>query len=655
MKYRPEIDGLRAVAVWGVVLFHFGVPGLPGGALGVDVFFVISGYLITAILVNDIQQDRFSIRRFYERRARRILPALLPVLITCCIAAYLVLDKYNYHLFSNSVSYLAVFCSNFFFRNSTQGYFAAAAHDVPLLHTWSLSVEEQFYLLYPVVVFFTRKWWGEKKLRWVLLLLFCVSLAGYGVVFQSDRNNAFYNSLFRCWQLLAGGLLSCVGSVPVTKRTAVVSGIAGWALLLGCFVFFSPSSSYAFLFSIGAVAGAVCMIFASQQSANPVLQPLRSAPALFFGRISYSLYLWHWPIVVFVGLVSLDPPGTTVKIGAACVSIVLAAVSYRFIEQPFRRKKTSDGNDRKVLPVALTVLVLMGLGGLAMYHYDGLSQRSRIDRMQAEVEADLNWMKMGAYQSLFEKSKDSTLVFSIGDTAKPVGFILWGDSHARALASGIDSLNHTLDDQNLHGYVFPYPGVAPLLGVEVKKGGPEVNARVFNFISSHPEISTVVLAARWRAYYTRSVDTCKVIDKRILNDTLHNHAIVGKTIFQSSLRFTIERLLALHKKVVILTATPEIQYNFISLINHARFYNDDINAFGCTFSQFQSANRDLNTFLHSLQKNGVTVVDASAPLLSGNRFLVEKNGHLLYRDYNHLSRFGTFQVAKELQRVLYIQ
>lgn len=653
MKYRPEIDGLRAVAVWGVVLFHLGVQWMPGGALGVDVFFVISGYLITGILLKDIHRHEFSLAHFYERRARRILPALVPVLLLCCIAAYRILDKYTFHLFGGSVSYLSIFGSNFYFNHITQGYFAEDAQRLPLLHTWSLSVEEQFYVVYPLLVWYLNKRFAA-QLKWILLILFLASLAAYCFVSQTDFSAAFYNSLFRCWQLLAGGLLA-VQVFPPTENKVVSSVVAamGWLSMAVCFIFFQPGSQHTFLFSILAVAGAMCILFSSEQEHRRLLAPLRSKTAVFFGKISYSLYLWHWPIIVFASIVSLEPLSDRVKWMAAVVAVLLSFLSYKYIEQPFRIKNGIIKKQKTVLISAVMVLLVAGMAGIFMSGCNHLSNRSRADRMQAEAEADITWMKMGEYQQRFENAKDTMPVFSIGDTTKTVGFILWGDSHARALASGIDSLNNVSGSRNRHGYVFAYPGVAPLLGVEVKKGGPEINQRVFTFIQQHPAITTIILDARWRAYFTRSRDTCKVTDPSLLSaDTNHHDRIPGKEIFKTSLRYTVDQLRKIGKRIIIITSTPEVPHNFISLINHARFYNDNLNAFGGTVQDFEKSNGELNTFINSLASPEIKIVAAHRALLHAGKYMIEQQGHLLYRDYNHLSRFGAFEVAKQLQQLL---
>jgi peptidoglycan/LPS O-acetylase OafA/YrhL len=359
--YRPEIDGLRAIAVVAVILFHLDVPFVYGGLLGVDIFFVISGYLITRILLDAIDSNTFSIAGFYERRARRILPALVVVLLFTSVAAYLILNNYDFKNYNKSLSALSLFGSNFFFWKTTNGYFAANAQQMPLLHTWSLSVEEQFYVLYPAFVFGVKKFFGNRYFKIILVVFFAVSLAGYCISGLRDGNEAFYNSFYRCWELLAGGLLAA-GIVPQAKKgftTRLLPWVGAGLILLAIYYF--GSIPYNFMFSILSVAGAFCVLYASQYPGNFITRVLSARPVVYIGKCSYSLYLWHWPVIVFAELVTLNDLSAVQKIVIITVSFFLAVLSYTYVEQPFRRKNSILKSRKKVLAAAVVILVIKGL------------------------------------------------------------------------------------------------------------------------------------------------------------------------------------------------------------------------------------------------------------------------------------------------------
>jgi peptidoglycan/LPS O-acetylase OafA/YrhL len=654
--YRPEIDGLRAIAVVAVVLFHLDVPFVYGGLLGVDIFFVISGYLITKILLDAIDANTFSIAGFYERRARRILPALMVVLLFTSLAAYFILNNYDYKNYNKSLSALSLFGSNFFFWKTTNGYFAANAQQMPLLHTWSLSVEEQFYVLYPAFVFGARKFFGYRYFKIILLFLFAVSLAGFCISGLRDGNEAFYNSFYRCWELLAGGLLSA-GILPQAKKRAV-SLLVPWvgAILVLCAIYYFGSIPYNFVFSILSVAGTFCILYASQDPGNFITRILSARPVVFIGKCSYSLYLWHWPLIVFAGLVTLNDLSVLQKTMIIAVSFLLSVLSYKYVEQPFRRKNGLLKSRKKILIAAVVLLMVTGLSGFALYKYKDLTHRSAADMLLADADNDRLWIDMVKNQNRFESDTARAPAIALGNEKNNASFIVWGDSHAHVLAYGMDWVNKPAGRS---GYLLSFPGTPPLLGVEYepkrKPSDLSVNSRIFDFISQHPEIKTIVLDARWMAYFLRRNKYARIEDPRATAydslDAATTSGLPSKKIFKSAMRFTLNELHKLNRKVIIVTPIPETPYTFNKLIIHARFYNTDLNDLGASTAEFDKHISELNIFFNSLASPDVKILPADRYFRNGNRFLIQRNNHLLYRDRDHLSRYGAVEVARGVEGV----
>lgn len=338
MEYRPEIDGLRAIAVLSVMLFHAGIKALPGGYLGVDIFFVISGYLITSIISTEMEGGRFTFAAFYERRARRILPALFVVVLVCTPLVFVLMLPREVLEFSKSVIAVCAFVSNVFFW-SQSGYFDRIAELKPLLHTWSLGVEEQFYLFFPILLMgalkFGRKWAG------VLLAAIAVVSISYAQWGPQSKEATFYLIPSRLWELLMGAILALL---PMTKWRAQLSNAAlDTLVLLGigliAFGLFERGGfKYPGFRALTPVAGAWLVIaFATTRTATG--RVLGSRIPVAIGLVSYSAYLWHQPVLVFGRLSGFDRPGLVVALALTAISLILAVLTYRFVEQPARDRK----------------------------------------------------------------------------------------------------------------------------------------------------------------------------------------------------------------------------------------------------------------------------------------------------------------------------
>lgn len=358
MKYRPEIDGLRALAVLPVILFHAGSSFFSGGFVGVDIFFVISGYLITGIIIADIDKGAFSIMRFYERRARRILPALLLVVIACMPFAWLWMLPSQFSEFSKSVVSVVFFASNVFFWKQA-GYFAPASEEAPLLHTWSLSVEEQFYIVFPILLLLLARMVQRRNMVLVIGILSILSLALAEWGWRNAPTANFYLIPFRAWELGIGALCQMV---PIVRREySGVLAAGGLAAVIFSIFAYSDTTPFPSAYAVIPVLGTGLLLrYASQVTV--VGRLLASKVLVGIGLVSYSAYLWHHPLFAFARIRSdTGHPPLGLMLVLAFASLILAFLSWKFVETPARRNQLF--NRKQVLWGASGSLVALSIIG----------------------------------------------------------------------------------------------------------------------------------------------------------------------------------------------------------------------------------------------------------------------------------------------------
>lgn len=373
-KYRPEIDGLRAIAVISVILFHGGLPGFSGGFVGVDVFFVISGYLITGILLRELEAGDFSIARFYERRMRRILPALFAVLMVCVPFAWFLMGPYTFGQFGQGLMAVPAFVSNILFWRTTN-YFNATQEN-PLLHTWSLGVEEQFYIFFPL--FLLLVWRYARRWLWASIILAAAISLGLSLwSLNSGRYlAAFYLSPMRAYEMLIGSVVALAlwhqgGRLIGNERLASPLAWIGLLLILGSITVYDQASPFpGWLALVPTIGTALILAYTRKDSSIARLLSIRVMVGI--GLISYSAYLWHQPVFVFTHLMGWQP-GIGGNLFLTVLSLGLAALSWRFIEQPFRDKAYLSRKAVYGLSLVASCIV-MALGSW-IYLTDGVPQR----------------------------------------------------------------------------------------------------------------------------------------------------------------------------------------------------------------------------------------------------------------------------------------
>lgn len=419
MKYRPDIDGLRALAVFPVILFHAGHPWFAGGFLGVDVFFVISGFLITSFIISNLQNDSFRFFDFYDRRARRILPALFVVMLCSSLLAPLFMLPNDLKTYGQSVV-ATVFSANNILLFLTSGYWSLAAEFKPLYHTWSLGVEEQFYLVAPLALALVFRVW--RSTRAISLFILTVAVASF--LYSLNHDNREFNFLIiftRAWELLAGSLAALVALKRGVRNNALLSMI-GLALILGSYMAPHALSSAQAIVNLPAVLGTFLIILSCTSTSNPVHRVLTLRPLVFTGLLSYSIYLWHQPILAFVRLSSEYEPGHWHLLGAGLLSIPLAYLSWKFIERPLRNHATTPPL-RFYLSTATLAIGLVAAGlflhtsyGLEKYRQEfsyGGDPRSYVDRvfdLQKNAFADSGKARITVIGNSFARDLVNTIL-----------------------------------------------------------------------------------------------------------------------------------------------------------------------------------------------------------------------------------------------------
>lgn len=534
MRYRADISGLRALAVIPVILFHTDARLAPGGFVGVDVFFVISGYLITSILAADLAQQRFSLARFYDRRVRRILPAYALVASVTAIAALIWFTPRMLEDFGASLRYASVFLANRYFLSVT-GYFAPTADEQPLLHTWSLSIEEQFYLGWPLLLFALAHPRLARFRPFVVWGLIAVSL------YISSRNaiarppQAFFNFDGRAWELLLGAVLA-LGYLPKLRDSRVlpeIIGAAGILAILAAILFYDSQTVFPGLAALLPTLGALAILWAGQEGRVTLAGRVLSLPPLVWvGLISYSLYLWHWPILSLLKLFFGPHLSAVQGISAVAATIVLSALTWRFVENPFRAHgQTTLRRELRSIAIGLGALaVLVGIGGLFSLS-GGFPGRASAAAVKAEQASHDLWA--GSARCLIGPNRFEAPVecrFGASHADAPL-LALWGDSLADHHGPALDA------EARARGYgllQLTKAGCAPLLPAPDDGRVRPNEARVcdafrtgsLKTILANPAIRVVVIGGAWNALAGQGVAGFAMLDAAVKQITATGRGVV---------------------------------------------------------------------------------------------------------------------------------
>jgi peptidoglycan/LPS O-acetylase OafA/YrhL len=496
VEYRGDIDGLRAIAVLSVILFHSGIPFVTGGFAGVDVFFVISGYLITGGILRDLGRGNFSILGFYERRVRRIYPALLVVLAVVLAGGVAILMPDELKDLGAEVVASVAFFSNLLFWWQTD-YFAAAAELKPLLHTWSLAVEEQFYLVIaPLMALVVRL--DAARTAWWLIALFVASFAASCLAAFVDPPGNYYLPQNRAWELLMGSLVA-LRIIPVALgRTAreICAAVALGMLLLPMLLL-DRESTFPAWNALPTCLGTAAIIALGEQNRTAAAKVLSWEPLRWIGLISYSLYLVHWPILVFARYQLLRDPIPIEMIGLIATMGASAWLSWRFVELPFRRRRMAR---KRLFTQAALASAVVGLMGGAVFALGGLPQRLGAQATVLQPDIAQQEHTKGCFLKNSWREWPGDRCFLTHGRGRVI--LLWGDSHANHYASALRVDGARYDSKVL---LYSSAGCPPVIGIKVK-GRPDCGSNNDHALSVIAQfgVSKVVLSAAWKYDFDRS-------------------------------------------------------------------------------------------------------------------------------------------------------
>jgi len=635
LSYRADIDGLRAIAVLSVLLYHVEAPLVSGGYVGVDVFFVISGFLITSIIVKDIDAGAYSIARFYERRIRRIFPALFPVILFSLVVGALMYDWRAFKDLGQSITATTLFSSNILFWTE-RGYFDTPAYTKPLLHTWSLAVEEQFYIVFPLLLMAIDRFLHRRYVPWLLAGLM-VSFAASVYWMHHDADGVFYLVPFRAWELLVGAIIA-LKVIPedfLSRAMREVLSAVGMGLILYSVFVYDETTAFPGVAAIAPVAGAGFVIMGGMNgggASGAVTRLLSWRPLVFVGLISYSLYLWHWPLVAFSKfLLFRDHYVWYEQLVLIGLSLGLAFVSYHWIERPWRGSQGVVSSRRILFAGSLGVMFMFSATGVAMHLRNGVFPWN---------EVCANNPRLGRLAS---KSTMSPVL--IGDKTKEASVVLWGDSHAGSLAPALDA---ACKRQGAAGYVFSAGSTLPILSIERLSGNFDetaFNESVLSFIQER-RIRTVLLVGAWTHYITGKGEL--LIDGQVVAPSERRVVVILE-----ELEKTVEHLERNGIRVYVVEDVPAWNMDPTRFVCLEMRY-PGIKGFSrwrelVTYRSDEQYRAEINAACERLRfiRQPLAHMKDSSPDET-----VLRNGILMYNDSNHLSQAGSVSVSSMFDDVL---
>jgi len=641
MEYRKDIDGLRAVAVLAVVLFHAKVPGFPGGFVGVDVFFVVSGYLITSLITHDCANGRLSFSNFYFRRMRRIVPALLCVYAASMLLAALLMLPSDMRMFARSLTSSALFYSNHFFYNQS-GYFGGQSDLKPLLHTWSLSIEEQFYLVWPLLFLLLARW-RRGWLPYCVGILGALSLVASAMLVRQHKEAAFFLAPLRAWELLLGVSLALL---PRPSRMsgggAQLSAGLGLTLIIASIVLLDENQPFPGLLALPACLGTAMLIRAGMHDAPLVTRMLSLRPAVAVGLISYSLYLWHWPLLALARY-RFDRPLRWTELAAIVGASLLAAIAaYRYVEQPARN--ITSARTPQILAAGLLSLGLFAFIGNASRGWT-FNLDPEIERLDAAIKSE-NPLRRSCSGPKNIFRDDEACTFGHSRMMGSYDMAIFGDSHANHYTPTMSLL---AQQAGLSGRQITVGGCLALLGYHqvVSRHASEGDCQslreaMIHFVRQNPRLQIAVLAHHWSRYAGKPIyDDEETIYVVASSDDERSHRR-SLQVLRQSLEQTIEFFVQRGIHVVLLGEVP-------------LFARDPTKCIAAAFRQGRSAEtcrrpvqevREqlaiMNNLLSELATRhvGVSFVSPLDAMCDELWCSPVADGIYLYRDRSHLNRLG---------------
>lgn len=647
-RYRRELDGLRAVAVLAVLLFHAGL-GLPGGFVGVDVFFVLSGYLITSLIIRDLELGVFTFPQFWERRARRILPASAVVVAASIAAGAVLLMPSDYAILGKSAVATALCAANVFFWRCIN-YFTTAADEMPLLHMWSLAVEEQFYFIVPVLLrMCSRSTYFTRPTLLLCIGTLCLGSLGLAVwLVPRAPAAAFYLLPSRAWELGVGAFVAVWPPLLMPEKQFMRATIAWLGLIaigVPCVVY-DKTTPFPGLAAVPPCVGAALFILST---ARPIAQappfPVRVLscwPVVAVGLASYSLYLWHWPIFAFARYWTLQPLPLTMRATLCLLAAIAAWLSYLFVESPFRTQRAAS-NRVALFGSAATVLFALAAGGVAITAYGGFPGRfapAMLELVRGEV------MTPAASSATLADVRKGRLPI-LGNRADPLQLLVWGDSHAMAILPAVELL---CKERRVSACYAVHSSTAPVIDYvhtdRYSRGSaaPAFAAAVIDYVRES-RVPNVLLAARWSGYLAKTERTS-------------HHATIplskgSDAGFEESLIKTLVLLREAGAQPWVLTEVPAHPVDVPKALRTKLLFGTNPDCYRATAAIYSLQNNDMHFLQAAIRDAGARCVDVSDYLFDPetNCYLIEAHGAPLYIDQHHLSEAGAVCVAAGLGEI----
>lgn len=622
-NYRPEIDGLRAIAVTAVILFHADFKIFAGGFVGVDVFFVISGFLITTLVRKHILTNTFSIKEFFYRRLRRIFPQLFLVILATALPAWFLLLPQEFKLYSGSVFGNLIFLANFFFMTQVE-YFAPSSKLQPLLHTWSLSIEEQYYLILPFFLLFFGRW---SKLPVALLVLF-ISVSFYYTVLgvTEDPGKNYFHSISRFWQLAIGSLLAFTNKSGDTLASTILAFL-GISLVLFSALFIDNSLSYPNITALFPVTGAVLYLqFSNAQTG--VGKILSNKIFVQIGLLSYALYLWHQPIFVFARAIIPNDLTIFQKLVLVLLTFLISYTTWRFVEWPIRKQTGwAKVSPKTTVSVWLVVSLTAGTAGIIGY-YDNGFEKLRDPRSSISLASSQLKPNTGLFHNCAQNIEACT-------TEKQPKTILWGDSYAMHIAEALLERTPKISLQQktfpscvpMLNYSMNVTGLSPKAAEAINKRCFSFNDETYEYIISSSHIKNVILASQFPLHkqftYSRA-------GKALRGNQQEN-------IFKLEFMNLIEKLTENGKKVFVVLPPAETGTDLGRCGAKVLTFGYDKEV--CNFDLRDARNTIVKTLFESMSVNA-TLIDLNSSLCTGGICQVLDFDRILYLDEGHLTLAG---------------